>query len=532
VGDRLNSWKEIAGYLNVSVRTAMRWEKTEGLPVHRHRHDRLSSVYAYKTELDRWWNSRPDLKQPRGIEPSPPPGPDQPPSIAVLPLANLSRGEEDEILCDGLTEELINALSQLEGLRVVARTSCFYFKGKATDIRTIGRRLGVGTVLEGSLRRSGNRLRIVAQLINAGDGCHLWSQHFDRHMQDLLEIEEEIARSIARALEVKLVGDMKDRILRRYGRDIEAYKLYLKGRYLLNRLAPETVLAAIGCFQQALARESKLAPAYTGLADCYTVLGLMGQLAWEEALRQGKAAAARALEIDSALAEAHASLGFLSSHYEYDWPGAEVEFRRAIELNPDYVYSHLWYAGMVMKQGRLDEAEAHLQRACQLDPVDPAVLSTVGALWLFRRQYGRSIETLNSALALDPALPLTNLGLGEVYLLEGRYEQAEAAFKRVNPPVAAAGFLGYCCAQTDRRGEAIALLGQLEELPPDLPPRAYQIAILHLGLGDHEAAIEWLDRSCNTRSFGIHWLKVDPIWDPLQPDPRFRPVLEKMYLGD
>jgi len=263
--ERLNSWKEIAAHLSVSVRTVQRWEKTEHLPAHRHKHAALGSVFAYKSELDAWWDSRPQLQEPV-------PKPATAPSIAVLPFANLNRDEENEIFSDGLTEELIGALAQVEGLRVVARTSAFHFKGKTGDVRAIGSRLGVRTVLEGSVRRANDRLRITAQLINAADGCHLWSQHYDRRAQDVLNLQEEIARGIVEVLRVRLAGK---RLTGSYGNDFEAYADYLQGRHHWNKRTRSGILAAIECFERALARDPVMAPAWAGVGICY----LMGAYA-------------------------------------------------------------------------------------------------------------------------------------------------------------------------------------------------------------------------------------------------------------
>ncbi len=519
---RLNSWKAIAAYLGVSVRTAQRWERAETLPAWRHKHDVLSSVFAYPAELDVWWHSRPDLQRA-----SPETRLDAP-SMAVLPFINMNRDEENEILSDGLTEELINALAQVEGLHVVARTSAFHFKGKTADIRTVGRQLGVRTILEGSLRRAGDRLRVTAQLINAADGCHLWSERFDRNMTDLFDLQEDIARAIVQALQVKLgMG----RITRQYGEDLETHAVYLEGRYHCNRRTRAGFLKAVECFEQVLARNDRMAPAWAGLADCHAFLGPLAGIPFEEVLPRVKAAALRALEIDDSLPDAHCSLGFVAAVLEYDWPSAEGYFRRALQIHPDHANAHLWFGGHVCAPlGRLQEAALHAKLACELDPLSPPVLSSLGASWLMLRQPDQAVSACRKTLEFDPSYPLAHRWLGEAYLLKEMYDEAASAFSNIEAPVIAAGFLGYCRARTGREHDARQILQQLERTRNPSP--ALQIALVHLGLGDRAAALNWLHKASVERSMGVHWLKVEPIWDQLRSDPRFAAVLREMRLGD
>ena len=519
---RLSSWKEIAAYLGVSVRTAQRWERTESLPARRHKHEVLSSVFAYPSELDVWWHSRPDLqrlsREARVASPS----------TAVLPFINMNRDEENEILSDGLTEELINALTRVEGLQVVARTSAFQFKGKSADIRTVGRRLGVQTILEGSLRRAGDRLRVTAKLINVADGCHLWSERFDRRMTDLFDLQEEIARAIVEALRVKLG---RGRITTQYSRDLEAYALYLEGRYHCNRRTRTGFLKAVECFEQILARDGRMAQAWAGLADCHAFLGPLAGIPAEEALPRAKATALKALEIDSSLPDAHCALGFVAAVFEYDWPCAEGHFRSALDLHPGHANSHLWYGGHVLAPlARLQEAAIHARRALELDPLSPPAMSSLGASWLMLRQPDQAVSACKRALELDPGYPLAHRWLGEAYLLTDMYDQAACAFSKIEAPVIAAGFLGYCHAHRGRQDEARRVLRELEQAVR--PSAACQIAILHLGLGDKDAALDWLHKACEERSMGVHWLKVEPIWDPLRGDPRFTDVLKELRLSD
>lgn len=517
---RLDSWKEIASHLKVSVRTAQRWERTEQLPVRRHRHAALSSVFAYRSQLDAWWNSRPDLRR-APVVPAP-----APPSIAVLPFVNLNRDDKNEILSDGLTEELINALTRLEGLHVVARTSAFQFKDKPGDVREVGARLGVQTILEGSVRRTGDRLRVTAQLIDVADGCHLWSERVDRRMQDLFEVQEEIARTIVETLRVKLVGGP---VTRPYTKDLETYALYLEGRYHFNTRTRRGLEKAIECFEQALARDAGMALAWTGVADCHSALGPLADVPADETLRRAKTAILKALEIDDRLAEAHASLAFITGAYEYNWSSADRHFRRALELNPDSAIAHIWYAAVTLApQARHEEAELHLRRACELDPLSPVALGARGMHRLTLRQADAAISAIGRALELDPAYPWACRALGEAYLLKEMHGEAAAAFARIEAPVYAAGFLGYCYARSGREREARQLFHTLEH--SGSASLACQLAILCLGLGDRDAALNWLGRALDARCMGMQWLRVEPIWDPLRRDTRFTALLKRMDL--
>lgn len=514
--ERLNSWKEIAAHLSVTVRTAQRWEKTERLPVRRHKHAALSSVFAYRDEIESWWNSRPDLRL--STEPSP-----SNPSIAVLPFVNLSREERDEILSDGLTEELISSLMQVEGLRVIARTSVFHFKGRSDDVRTIGAQLGVKSVLEGSVRRSGERLRISAQLINAADGCHLWSERYDRGTADFLDLQDEIAEAIAAALRVELTADGA----RHDTRDPEAYTRYLEGRFYLHKRTPQALQHAVRMFEKALERDHRMAPAWAALADCYSMLPGIAGLPAAENLARAKAAALKALEIDRRRAEAHSSLGMISALYEYDWAAAERHFLRALELNAELADAHLLYGALVLAPaGRRPEAEAHFQRALEIDPLSAAIQTALGMQLLMSRDFDRAIAACSRALELDPAYPWAHRAAGEAWLLLNRFDDALAAFSRIDSPAFAMGYVGYCHARSGNRSEALRLRSELEKTAP----LAYQSAVLDLGLGDRDAALVHLNEACGLPSLGIHWLKIDPIWDELRDDPRFTAVLTRLGL--
>lgn len=448
--------------------------------------------------------------------------------IAVLPFADLNRDEANEIFSDGLTEELINALTRVEGIQVVARTSAFRFKGKTGDARAIAAQLGARTILEGSVRRADGRLRITAQLIDAADGCHLWSQHYDRRMQDVFALQDEVARSIAGALRIRLTSSA---IARPSGTDLDTYTLYLEGRHHWNKRTPAGFLRAVECFKRALVRDARLASAWAGLADCYSWMGTQAGMPAEEAARNAKGAAQRALEVDSNLAEAHTSLGVVAAALEYDWAGAETHFRRALASNPNHASAHLMYAASVLgPAGRIDEALVHQLRAWELDPLSAIMAGAVATQSMMMRRYDEAISRCRRALELDPTYPWAYRVLGEAYLLKGLYEEAEKALSRTDAPLLVGGFLGYCQARTGREAQARQLLLRLAEM--NNPTLAYQIAVLHLGLGEGDLALDWLRKACDAHSMGIFWLKIEPIWDTLRPDPRFSALLQQLRLAD
>jgi adenylate cyclase len=518
--ERLNSWKEIAGYLQVSVRTAQRWETTEGMPVRRHKHSAVSSVFASRQELDAWWNSRPDLQRISRNSEVPAP------SVAVLPFVNLNRDGEGEFLSDGLTEELINALTRVPGLQVIARTSSFYFKGKTGDVREIGARLGVRTILEGSVRRNGDQLRVTAQLIKSADGCHLWSGRFEREMKDLFDMQDEIAGAIVEALRVQLSGPITTKD---YVRDIDSYAQYLEGRFYYHQSTPAGFVKAVECFERALAKNGRMAPALAGLANCFAIVGPLAGIPPDEALPKARAAAVEALGIDGMLPEAYVALGFIAAAFDYDWAGGEDHFRRALKVNSDHAMTHVLYAAMVLApQGRLEEAERHTKRACELDPFSPVALGNLGMLFLMSKRLDEVIPACRRALDLDPGFPWAHRALGEAYMMKERYEEACDEFLKIESPVVAAGYLGCCYARSGREPDARNCLQELKEAGN--PMLAYQIAVLNLGLGDRDTAFAHLAKACERRCPGVHWLRLDPIWDELRPDSRFSTILRKMRL--
>jgi TolB-like protein len=347
------------------------------------------------------------------------------PSIAVLPFTNLSGDKEQEYFCDGMAEEIINALTHVEGLRVVARTSAFFFRDKEIDIREIGRKLNVGSVMEGSVRKAGNRIRITTQLINVADGYHLWSEKYDRNVgelccpEDIFAIQDEISLAIVEKLKVKLLGEEKVALVKRYTDDLEAYNLYLKGRYFWYKRTREAILKGLEYFHQAIEKDPTYALAYAGIADCYNMLGFFDYLSPKEAFPKAKAAAAKALEIDGTLAEAHSSLAEVKTYYDHDWLGAEREFQRAIELNPSYSTAYQWYGEYLALMGRHDESIIMGKRALEVDPLSPIVSTNLAGFYWLARQYDEAIERYQKVLEMEPDFMVARLWLG-VWLTQKR----------------------------------------------------------------------------------------------------------------
>jgi serine/threonine-protein kinase len=459
------------------------------------------------------------------------------PSIAVMPLADLSPQRDQEYFCEGMAEEVINALAQIEGLRVVSRGSSFRFKGTGYDIREIGEKLHVTSVLEGSVRRAGNRLRIAAQLINVDDGFQVWSERYDCEMKDVFDIQDEISRAIVQALKLKLIGNQQQQLVRRYTDNVEAYQLYLKGRYHWNRRVPGSVGKAMEFFKQALDEDPNFAPAYAGLADCYILPGYYAMASPKDVMPLGKAAALRALEIDPNLAEAHASLGAIAALYEFNWPEAEAYFRRALEENSNYSIARYWYGIFALApQGRLEQALSESKKGRELDPLSPAPSSAVGMMICYQRNYDAAVKELHRTLDLDPNFAVGNLYLGKIYCEQGRTEEGIAVLQKArevmgDSPVII-GVLGYYLAASGDREGAQNLLDHLKNLASQKYVPAQPLALIYSGLGHDDLAFEWLDKAYDEQSSLLIWLKVDPTFDKLRSDPRCTLLLRKMGLDN
>jgi serine/threonine protein kinase/tetratricopeptide (TPR) repeat protein len=420
------------------------------------------------------------------------------PSIAVLPFADLSPMHDQEYLCDGISEDIINALNQVAGLRVPARTSSFAFRGKETDIREIGRALNVEKLLEGSVQKAGNRLRITVQLINIADGYHIWSERFDREMDDIFAVQDEISLAVVDRLKGEIKTGEKARVKKRYTESLEAYNLYLKGRWYYARRTVPAFEKAIECYEQAVRIDPKFALAYSGLADVYNDFMDYSDRPASEVYPKARAAVDKALELDDTLAEAYASLGLIRTEYEWDWEGAEEAFRKSIELSPGYPDAHLWYGTLLTFLGRGDEACEQALLAMQLDPLSLPITRNTGAILAVTGRYEDAIKLLQRVIEMDPGYSYTNLFLGRAYLGLGMYEEAVEALRReralaLAPITGIDAWTGFIYAVWGKRDEAEALLAEV--VAGAKPGQASHVALIMFGLGYYEEALEWLEKA-------------------------------------
>ncbi|NIM52940.1 MAG: tetratricopeptide repeat protein [Gemmatimonadales bacterium] len=454
-------------------------------------------------------------------------------SIAVLPFANMSDDPENEYFSDGMTEEIINALTQLKDLRVAARTSCFAFKGKTPDIGEVGAKLNVATVLEGSVRKAGNRLRITAQLVNVADGYHLWSERYDREMEDVFAIQDEIARAIADKLQVTLAAGVTEPLVRPSTENLEAYDLYLRGRYFVNQ-GGEGPRTGLECFRHALACDPEYALAHAGIAEAYMWLGNTGILRPKEAMPKAREAAIRALELDETLAEAHLRLGWMSWTYDFEWSIAEKRFLRALELNPDLPQAHSGYGFHLASMGRIEESLSELRRGVELDPLAQIASTWLGQVLAFLGRFPDAIDQLRSALELDPTSWHANDMLGMGYRLNSNHT---AAIEALQTAIALAGRHPWSLANLAQTYAASGSEAQAEAIYDELVARSRgeyvppaTLAFVGAALGRKDEAFEWLERAYEERDALLVWLKILPPYDPLRDDPRFDVLLEKMGL--
>ena len=455
------------------------------------------------------------------------------PSIAVLSFVDMSSQKDQEYFCDGLAEELIDALAKLDGLQVAARTSTFQFKGKADDIRALGQRLNVATVLEGSVRKAGNRLRIRAQLVDVADGYHRWSETYDREVEDVFAIQEEIARTIVETLKVRLAENQEALLIKRYTENIAAYKLYLKGRYFWNKRHEGGIQQAMAYFKQAIDEEPAYALAYVGLADCYALLGWFMFAGPRETYPKAEALARQALAIDETLAEAHNTLGFIALVDARDWIRSEQAFQRTIELKPSYPMGHWWYAFFLMMRGRTDESFASIERALELDPLSIPFNSALGWLFYFARRYDEAIEQCRKTLEMEPNFGVAYVFLGWAYEQKGMYDEAVAALEQAAPRLGSGPFnllLARPYALSGRTEEAQRLLTQSKALSTEYYISTYHVAATHLALGEVDQAFQWLAKAYEERHGWLAFLNVDPMFDSLRADPRFTALLKKAGL--
>ncbi len=460
---------------------------------------------------------------------------DVPPAVAVLPFVNMSADKDQDYFCYGIAEEIINGLTQVEGLRVVARTSAFAFKGKTGDVREIGQKLNVSAVLEGSVRKSGNKLRITAQLINVADGFHLWSDRYDRELEDVFAIQDDISQSIVRMLKVKLIGEPEQAIVKRYTRNFEAYTLYLKGRFYWSKRSEDSLRKGMEYFEMAIEEDPDYALAYAGLADSFNLLGFYNVEPPEDVFPKAIAAANKAIAMDDSLAEPYTSLAFARMLYEWDWEGAERAFKRSLELNPDYPTGNHWYAEYLVFTGQTEAVIVQAARTLETDPLSLIINTLLGWVPYFARQYGEAVEQYKKALEMDAEFVPAHFFLGLAYALQSKYEKAltelQLASKLFGRSTLFMQTQAYTLGLSGRRYEAEIILKELENVAGKEYVSPYFTAVAYAGLGDMDRVFEWLARACEQRDIWMVFLKVDPIWDDLRPDPMFAALLERVGLG-
>ncbi len=456
-------------------------------------------------------------------------------TLAVLPFVNSSADPENEYFSDGMTDELITALTQVEGLYVASRTSVFALKNVREDVRVLGARLNVSAVLEGTVRKAGTRLRITVQLTSVADGRTLWSERYDREMADVFAVQDEIAGTIVRTLRSTLLGDLGDPTPVRYTANVRAYSLYLKGRFWWNRRTQADIAQGIRYFEQAIAEDPGYALAYSGLADSYALdLDYRGAPV-VEGMERARAEARKAIELDESLAEAHTSLGWVTFIYDWDWVGAEREFSRAIQLNPRYSTARQWYAWLLAAMGRFDEGLAEARSAVDLDPGSVSIRRSLGWLQYYARQSEPALDNLRRALAMDPTAEETHRLLGLVYLQQGRNDEAAAAFREAlantaSGAMALAG-LGHVAARRGRPDEARAILHELLERRRTGYVSPVAVTGLYVTLGDPDAAFHWLEQAYKERRGWLAYLKIEPLLEGLKSDARFARLVERMRLS-
>ena len=459
-------------------------------------------------------------------------------SIAVLPFANMSNDTENEYFCDGLAEELLNALAKIEDLKVAARTSAFSFKGKNTNVSEIGHALSVKTVLEGSVRKSGRRVRITVQLINAADGYHVWSERYDREMQDIFDVQDEITLAVVDALKLKLFGEEKALVMKRYTHDTEAYELYLKGRYYFNKHAGGGWQKALEYFEQAIEKEPEYAPAYAWISISLIHAWYFGVLSSDEAVPKSRVAANRAREIDSDLAEAHIALGNIHFYNEWDRQKAEHAYKRAIEINPNSADAGLWYGLFLASGERFDEAINEGRRTVELDPLSLFLNLNVGWIYLFAGRLGDTVAQVRRMIEIEPNFNGAYWQMGMVHLLEGRYEEAREEYRKavaLGSYPTTVSILGVAYARLGERDEAFDVLNQLLEMKQQQPVAAFDIARVYGGLDENDKTFEWLEKAIEERNGELVFLNLetkigtgDMFGKDIRRDPRFQDILRRI----
>jgi TolB-like protein/Tfp pilus assembly protein PilF len=571
--DRLGSWKEIAGYLQRDVTTVQRWEKREGLPVHRHLHVKLGSVYAFRSEIDAWWEKRNallgeqgqhshDSRRSRVVLPFGP-GVDAErggtgwvrplaiagfavaiaaftlvlgytrtadrqaltiASLAVLPLANLSADAGQEYFALGMTDELIGALAQISALRVVSRTSAMSLNGTNKSLPALARELNVDAVLEGSVQRAGDRVRIRVQLIHAPTDTHIWAAEFERELTDVLTLQNEIAREVAQEIRISITPQERTRMASAALVNPVAHDEYLLGRYLLWKFIEEDRVRAVEHFNRAIQIDPGYAAAHAGLAHAWWMGGVFGPLSMKEVASPASAAARRALELDDRLAEAHAAKAYVQGMFDWNWKDAEATVRRAMEIDPNSMEAHYVYSLLLMALGRLPEAITQIERTAQLDPLSAQVHSTFGRILYRARRWNESVAQLQRAIELEPRNAGAYSRLGNTYEQMGKYDDALTAYAKESA-LRSAG-------ESRNMARLYAVMGKADEARRILGLHTDRWPEVHLALGDKDMALSLLFKSVDKHRSEDWPLYVmsDPQYEHLRSDPRWNELLARMNL--
>lgn len=577
----MDSWKEIAAYLNRDVTTVQRWEKREGMPVHRHLHDKRGSVYALIPELDAWRQSRKFEVEEQPLEQIvPEPSKDvegyrkqivptlrlwlvlasaavvvavlayiglrtrsgdatrpQIKSLAVLPFQNLSGDPAQDYFADGMTEELIGQLSAMHGLRVISRTSSMHFKDTRLSIPEIAGTLGVDAIVEGSLVREGSQVRVHAQLIRARGDEHIWAGEYQQDYRSILEVEQEVARSIVSQVEINLRPEERARLASTYAVNPEAYEYYLKGRYYFSQRTGDALNKSIASFQQAVSKDSGYAPAYGGLSESYAMLGFRGGLPSKEALTRAKMAAQQAIALEAAFAEAHACLAFIAETYEWDWPTAEREYKLALGFNPGDAQAHNWYAGYLTYVGRYDEGVSEAMLARELDPLSLPINNALAGRFLASGRYDEALRQIQQTLELDAHFAPAHQTLGWIDLHYGKDDEAIQEFKSALD-LSGTGDndlqldLGFAYAVSGKPDQARVILTKLKALQRSGAIPSGSVAILYGALGESNEAFAWLQKAYEERDPQLTYIKAGRRFEPLRTDPRFAQFVHRMRLPD
>jgi TolB-like protein/Tfp pilus assembly protein PilF len=572
--DRLDSWKEIAVYLNRDVTTVQRWEKREGMPVHRHQHDRMGSVYAFSSELDAWLQSRRQRLEAEELVAERPGDDPQPTgtsrawivlsvvavlmlivgggtyvliprgtgnatrpkitSLAVLPLKNLSGDPSQEYLADGMTEALIGRLSNIHDLRVISRTSAMHFKDTQLSVPEIAKTLRVDALVEGSVIREGTRIRVTAQLISGTTDEHFWSETYDRELRDALALESEVAQSIARKVEITVTGEERARLVAARHVAPEVYESYLKGQFALDKSVTRAdIEKSIDYFDEAIKRDPTFAPAYVGLAKAYGNLGTIYFGVPASEVRPKEISAARkALELDPELAEAHLLLANVEQR-QWQWSEAEREYRRALELNPSNAVTQASFADWLLCQGSIDEALTWTQRAREHDPLAVSGL-TMGWILFQAHRYNEAIQDIRGVLATKPDDPDALWGLGFPLIANGQAEEAIPGLEKVvsvsRRSPGSVELLATAYARVGRRAEALRLIDELLQRRQKNYIPAGAFISPYLALRDYDQAFVWFERAYQEKSNILQFLKVHPFFDPVRGDPRFIDLVHRVGL--